>query len=129
MAIEKFEVEPGVFLILSNGKVQEARVDGDTVTIAGIRYSNVVVDPRKWNPAASAGQAQGRANIKAPMPGKVVRVLVQPGDNVEAGQGVIVVEAMKMQNELKSSRAGEVVEVHAKENDTVEAGTLLVVIE
>lgn len=129
MALEKFEVEPGVFLVLTNGEVQEARIDGDTVTIAGVRYVNAAIDPRKWNPAASTGQAQGRANIKAHMPGKVVRILVQAGDKVEAGQGVIVVEAMKMQNELKSSRTGQVTAVHAKENDTVEAGTLLIVIE
>ena len=129
MAIEKFEVEPGVFLVLTEGRVQEARSDGEIVTISGIRYTNSTVDPRKWNPATSAGQASGRATVKAPMPGKVVRVLVQPGDQVEAGQGVIVIEAMKMQNELKSSRAGTVTEVHAKENDTVEAGTLLVTVE
>ncbi len=129
MAVERIEVEPAVFLVLNEGKVQEARLDGDTVTIAGVRYQIAAIDPRKWNPAASGGQASGRASIKAPMPGKVVRVLVQQGDPVEAGQGVIVVEAMKMQNELKSSRAGVVAEVHVKENDTVEAGTLLVTVE
>jgi biotin carboxyl carrier protein len=63
------------------------------------------------------------------MPGKIVRVLVGVGDEVAAGQGVIVVEAMKMQNELKTPRAGRVVSVSAKENDTVEAGAVLVVVE
>ncbi len=129
MTPELFEVEPGVFLIFENCRVLEARVDGETVSIAGIRYSAVVEDTRKWNPAAAAGRTHGRSTIKAPMPGKVVRVLVAVGDSVEAGQGLIVVEAMKMQNELKTQRAGKVTEVHTKENDTVEAGTLLLVIE
>ncbi len=128
MTPELFEVEPGVFLIIEDGRVTEARVDGDTVSIAGVRYPIAMEDARKWNPAAASGRAQGRSAIKAPMPGKVVRVLVMVGDAVEAGQGLIVVEAMKMQNELKTQRAGKVTEVHAKENDTVEAGTLLLVI-
>lgn len=126
---ELFEVEPGVFLIFEDGQVSEARVDGDSVSITGVRYSVAVNDARKWNPAAASGRAQGRATIKAPMPGKVVRVLVAVGNAVEAGQGLIVVEAMKMQNELKTQRAGTVIEIHTKENDTVETGTLLLVIE
>lgn len=124
-----YEVEPGVFLAIAQGTVQEARVDGTTVTVNGTRFANLQADPRKWNPGAAAGQSQGRATIKAPMPGKVVRVLVQQNDAVEAGQGLVVVEAMKMQNELKTSRAGVVIEIHVKENDTVEAGTLMVVVE
>ena len=126
---ELYEVEPCVFLVFEENRVSEARLDGETVSIAGVRYSALIVDPRKWNPASSTGHAQGRSTIKAPMPGKVVRVLVSAGDPVEAGQGLIVVEAMKMQNELKTQRAGRVTELHAKENDTVEAGTLLLVIE
>ena len=124
-----YEVEPGVFLVIAQGKVQEARVDGTTVTVNGTRFTDLQTDPRKWNPGAAAGQSQGRATIKAPMPGKVVRVLVQQNDAVEAGQGLVVVEAMKMQNELRSARAGIVTEVHAKEGDTVEAGALMVVVE
>jgi biotin carboxyl carrier protein len=63
------------------------------------------------------------------MPGKVVRLLVQPGDEVEERQGVVVVEAMKMENELKALRAGKVVEVLIDEGDAVETGKVLVVIE
>ena len=63
------------------------------------------------------------------MPGKVVRLLVQPGDVVEAGQGLVVVEAMKMQNEMKCAHAGTVREVRAAAGDTVAAGQVLVVIE
>ena len=64
----------------------------------------------------------------APMPGKVVRVLVAPGDAVEADQGIVVVEAMKMQNELKAPRAGRVISVAAKEGATVAAGETLATI-
>jgi biotin carboxyl carrier protein len=62
------------------------------------------------------------------MPGKVIRVLVGAGDAVEAGQGLVVVEAMKMQNEMKSTRAGQVVEVRVQDGATVSAGDTLVVI-
>jgi biotin carboxyl carrier protein len=63
------------------------------------------------------------------MPGKVVRILVAVGDEVEAGQGIVVVEAMKMQNEMKTPRAGRVAAIQAKENDSVVAGAVLAVID
>ena len=65
----------------------------------------------------------------APMPGKIVKVLVKPGDQVTARQGVVVIEAMKMENELRASRDGQVKDVHVAEGDLVEAGRLLTVIE
>ena len=66
--------------------------------------------------------------IVAPMPGKVVRVLVKAGDTVRARQPVVVVEAMKMENELRADREGTVAEIHAHEGASVEAGALLVVL-
>jgi biotin carboxyl carrier protein len=72
---------------------------------------------------------QGRQEVAAPMPGKIVRVLVNPGENVEEGQGLVVVEAMKMQNEMKSPKAGRVAEVRTSAEATVAAGDVLVVIE
>ena len=71
----------------------------------------------------------GPARLVAPMPGRIVRVLAEPGQTVAAGEGLVVMEAMKMENELRSPRAGRVVEVHARERQTVETGTLLVVVE
>ena len=62
------------------------------------------------------------------MPGKVIRVLVREGDAVEVGQGLVVVEAMKMQNEMKAARTGTVVEVRVRDGDTVSAGDALVVL-
>ncbi len=75
------------------------------------------------------GGAAGPARIKAPMPGKVVRVLVVPGDPVVARQGLVVVEAMKMENELRSPKDGRVKEVTVTEGTSVEAGAVLVVVE
>jgi biotin carboxyl carrier protein len=82
---------------------------------------------------ADAGAVQrvpsGPARLVAPMPGRIVRVLAEPGQQVEAGQGLVVMEAMKMENELRAPRAGRVAEVHARERQNVEAGTLLLVVE
>ena len=75
--------------------------------------------------AAVAGAA-GPAPVMAPMPGLIVRVHVQPGDRVEAGQPVVVMEAMKMENELRAQAAGTVKAVHAQPGKAVEKGTLLV---
>lgn len=86
---------------------------------------------RRVRPRASAGAAtgDGPARLVAPMPGKVVRVLVAPGDAIAARQGLVVVEAMKMENELRAGRAGRVREVLVGEGASVEAGALLVVLE
>ncbi len=77
----------------------------------------------------TVGAAEGRQAVAAPMPGRVIRVLVEAGQAVEAGQGLIVVEAMKMQNEMKSPKAGRVIEVKASDGATVAAGDVLIVIE
>jgi biotin carboxyl carrier protein len=74
-------------------------------------------------------QARGRAELKAMMPGRVVNVLVEVGSEVNYQQGLVVVEAMKMENELKSPKAGKVAEIKVKPGQTVEKGDLLVVIE
>ena len=123
------EVEPRVFSIIIDGTVHEARVDGDTVTIAGQLYQIAQIDPRKYVRRGTGALGPGRNSIKAPMPGKIVRVLVKVGDSVEAGQGIAVIEAMKMQNELKAPGAGCVTGILVKDGDTVVAGTVLAVIE
>jgi len=72
---------------------------------------------------------RGPQRIAAPMPGKVVRMLVKPGDAVQPRQGLVVVEAMKMENELRAARAGQVRDVFVREGQSVEAGTPLVTVE
>jgi biotin carboxyl carrier protein len=86
-------------------------------------------DPRDLRASGHGGGTHGRQEIAAPMPGKVVRVLVKVGDAVEEGQGVVVVEAMKMQNEMKSPKAGTVAEVRTRADATVSAGEVLIVVE
>jgi biotin carboxyl carrier protein len=81
---------------------------------------------RRWGRSAEAGS--GPQRIMAPMPGKVVRVLVKQGDTVQARQPLVVVEAMKMENELRAARAGTVSELHAREGASVDAGALLAVL-
>jgi biotin carboxyl carrier protein len=81
---------------------------------------------RRSDPSGAAGQGEQR--IAAPMPGRVVRVLVAPGDEVSPRQPLVVVEAMKMENELSASRPGRVKEVQVREGTSVEAGKLLVIV-
>ncbi len=126
---EIVEVEPGVYSVISEGKSWEVRIAADEIAIAGDCFSYTVEDPRRWNRSGHAADAGGHVSLTAAMPGKIVRVLVKPGDEVVAGQGIMVVEAMKMQNELKAPRAGRVTSVSVKENDSVNAGAVLASIE
>jgi biotin carboxyl carrier protein len=91
----------------------------------------VTVNGRRTGRAAADGgtHAQGEAAVVAPMPGRVVRVLVAAGDDVAAKQGLVVVEAMKMENELRSPKAGRVKDVTVTPGTPVDAGRVLVVIE
>ena len=100
------------------------------VVIDGRRFVYSVSDPRSLGVAGgAAGSDAGPRPLKSPMPGRVLRVLVATGDTVEAGQGCVVIEAMKMQNELKAPRAGIVGALAAKVGDTVAAGATLLVVE
>jgi biotin carboxyl carrier protein len=126
------EVEPGIYSVLWNGQSFEAKVTlqngSGFVDIKGRHYAVAVSDPRELG-SGGAGATQGREEVTAPMPGKVVRVLVEEGAEVEAGQGIVVVEAMKMQNEMPSPKRGRVVALRAREGATVTAGELLATIE
>jgi biotin carboxyl carrier protein len=123
------EVEPGVYSILSEGNSWEARVIGDEIAIAGHRFQSEIEDPRQWKRSGGAAEAHGRVSIFSPMPGKIVRILAKVGDEVTAGQGIVVMEAMKMQNEMKAPKDGRVTSIDVKENDSVTAGAVLAVIE
>jgi biotin carboxyl carrier protein len=104
--------------------------EGDAVVINGTRIPFALDDPRSLRARRNAGAgADGPKAIKAPMPGRVIRILVSPGDEVAAQQGLIVIEAMKMQNELKSPKAGRIARVAAREGDTVQSGDILIVVE
>lgn len=126
----------GAVSMLLNGESYavefEDRADGEVAVLVQGQITRVdVADERTLRlRAASAGfTVEGRQTLTAPMPGKVVKVLVKPGQAVEEGQGLIIVEAMKMENELKSPKAGTVIEVAAVEGVAVESGARLVVVE
>ena len=125
------------FLIFESGRVFEFHVNPHRgskntfdVAVRGKNHLVTVIDPRRLRTDEDSDRHHhGKAEITAPMPGKVVRVLVEARQEVEKGTGLVVVEAMKMQNELKSPRAGVVVSINVSAGDTVEAGTMLAVIE
>ena len=124
-----------VLSIIHKGRQYEAKREyslmGDLHLIVGSeRFAVEVRDPRSLRSRrAAAGHEAGPAKILAPMPGKIIRLLAIEGDEVEAGQGLVVVEAMKMQNEIKASKKGKVTRIAVKEGSAVNAGDLLAIVE
>jgi biotin carboxyl carrier protein len=158
VGVERIEGTPSRFRVTVDGRtriVDAVRVEADTLSILlpddgdrshevgfsqGLEPGQVIVhlhggtmtatvNGRRSRRGASLGAAAGEQRIVAPMPGKVIRVLVEPGDEVAGRQPLVVVEAMKMENELSSPRAGRVKEVAVRPGQSVEAGRLLVVVE
>jgi biotin carboxyl carrier protein len=125
------EIAPNIFSVVLNGQSHEIRVapqpDGTlTLQTSNHEFTAEFTDPRAWRGRRhGAIEAAGRQQILAPMPGKVVRLLVQPGEKVQAGQGVLVVEAMKMQNEVRSPKTGSVERLLVQEGQPVNAGQVL----
>jgi biotin carboxyl carrier protein len=124
----------GVLSLLLGGKSYEVKqeiVGSETNVIVGHeRFTVSVRDPRSLRSRHRAGaNEQGVMKIKAPMPGKVVRVLAGVGTPVEAGQSVLVIEAMKMQNELKAPKTGVVKKINVAEGAAVDAGQALAEVE
>ena len=118
------------YSVLIEGRSYQATITGrGEVAVNGHTMRVDVEDPRKLRARGSAASAGGRQTIAALMPGRVIQVLVQAGQAVEAGQGLIVVEAMKMQNEMKSPKAGKVLEIRTSAGAAVSAGDALLVIE
>lgn len=93
------------------------------------RFAVEIRDPRSLRGRTRGGDDQGPKNVTAPMPGKVVRLLVREGDEVTPGAGIAVVEAMKMQNEIKSPKKGSVRKILVKEGAAVNAGDVLAIVE
>ena len=124
----------GQVLVLSGGKSFGASIEGDPnrlgVTIAGHLYDVQIEDERERAAnAAERASAKGGGLVKSVMPGVVVQLLVEPGQAVAAGQPLLILEAMKMQNEIGAPSAGTVKEVHVKQGEAVGAGAKLVLIE
>lgn len=132
--VEAHELRPGVLSLIVAGRAWRVILEEDAnepaVLISGNRIPYQVEDPRSLKARrAHGGGSEGPRAIKASMPGRVVRVLARVGDQVEAHQGIVVIEAMKMQNELKSPKAGVIAEIRVKPGNTVSAGDVLAVVE
>jgi biotin carboxyl carrier protein len=131
VAVDAVEIAPNILSLLLDGQSFEIRVtpslEGQLKLQTGSQeFGAEIIDPRAWSGRRHGNvEAEGRQQIVAPMPGKVVRLLVKAGDHVEAGQGLLVVEAMKMQNEIRSPKSGTVERVLAKEGQPVNAGETL----
>jgi biotin carboxyl carrier protein len=134
MPLDVIAPEEGVLSILLDGKSYEVKQESNgseiNIVIGPQRFPTQVRDPRSFRGRRAAdGAGEGARKITAPMPGKVVRILAPAGTAVEHGQGVIVIEAMKMQNELKSPKKGTVKKVTVREGAAVEAGQALAEVE
>ncbi len=127
------EITPGVFSILLGKRSFTVHViqRGAQLEVwtRNRCYTISIADPRDPLGTGEKISAAGPVEIRAQMPGKVIKLLVTPGDRVEAGQGVIVIEAMKMQNEMKAPKDGIIGRVLVEEGGTVAAGETLVVVE
>jgi biotin carboxyl carrier protein len=128
------QIAANIFSVLLSGRSHEIYVtpspDGQLqLQTGGFEFTAEVIDPRSWGRRRHGGvEAEGRQQVVAPMPGKVIRVLVRAGEKVEAGQGLLVVEAMKMQNEIRSPKSGTVERVVVAEGQAVNAGEVLCIV-
>jgi len=124
---------PDVLSLRIGNKAYEVkceRVASDLhIWVGSVRYAAEVRDPRSLRGRARAVDEHGPKKLTAPMPGKVVRILVSQGAEIEAGTGVLVVEAMKMQNEVKSPKKGTVQKILVNEGAAVNAGDVLAIVE
>ena len=135
--LEASEPEPNVYLFKHRNRIYQIFVSPNekasepfAVSVGTHNYEIKITDPKRLRGAeTSGGQAAGASEIKTAMPGKVMRVMVETGADVKAGDGVIIVEAMKMQNEMKSPKDGVIKEIRFSEGATVNAGDVLAVIE
>jgi biotin carboxyl carrier protein len=132
---DAIQIGPNVVSVMLGGQSFELHIsrstDGTLKLRCGQReFSAEISDPRAWRGRKhGVVEVEGRQEILAPMPGKVVRVLAAVGDAVEAGQGLLVVEAMKMQNEIRSPKGGKVERLLVKEGQNVNAGEVLAWVE
>ena len=126
------EIAPGVYSILLAGKSLVARIeprnDRTLITVRGQEVLAEVSDPRRPRRGRGLMDLEGHQQVFAPMPGKAVRVLVRAGQEVAAGQAILVLEAMKMQNEVRSPKKGRIERLLVNEAQAVNAGDLLAIV-
>jgi biotin carboxyl carrier protein len=131
--LEAKAVEPGVYWLIWNNQSLEIAVTQSperyVVSLAARQIPVEILDPRTVLRRAARHDHDGIVEIRAPMPGKVVKLLVAEGDQVQGNQGIVVMEAMKMQNEIKSPKKGVVRKLHVSETGVVNSGDLLATVE
>jgi biotin carboxyl carrier protein len=135
--LEMTEPEPNVYLLKHNNKIYNVfishkQIAGELqkVKVGTQDFEINLIDPKKLlSSSAGSDLADGIVELKTAMPGKVVRILLKENAEVKSGEGVIIVEAMKMQNEMKSPKDGIIKEIKFNEGDTVNSGDVLVIIE
>jgi biotin carboxyl carrier protein len=134
--VDAYRHDYGTLSVVVDGKSYTAMLDprGPAVNVK-IRGRSVfpieILDEKRLRMRRAAGKftVEGKQTVTAPMPGKIVKVLVKPGDAVTVGQPLLVIEAMKMENELKSPKDGKIVELHVKEGQPVEGNAKLCAVE
>jgi biotin carboxyl carrier protein len=135
--LKVFELDGRGYLFISEGPVFDCRVEGRPqsgrtieVIVGTEHYAIAITDPKRLRGSRAVDpHTIEAAHIVAPMPGKVVRISVEVGEQISAGSGIMVVEAMKMQNEMKSPKAGVVVALNVQVGATVNRGDVLAVVE
>jgi biotin carboxyl carrier protein len=134
LTVDAARIDAHTLSLLIGSSSQEVTIAADStpgrlaVAIRGVPLSVTVNGRRRWGRKEEGGAADGPEPLVAPMPGKIVRVLAKVGAAVQARQPLIVVEAMKMENELRATRAGVVSELLVQEGQSVDAGALLLVV-
>ena len=117
--------------VLVDGTPYDVALEGEQAVVSGIAYSLGIegLEEERAGPRAAAVVAAGEGAVTAIMPGKIIRLLVAEGDEVEEGDVICILEAMKMENELKAPKAGMVKALHVKAGEDVETGAVLAEIE
>jgi biotin carboxyl carrier protein len=133
VAVDVEEISEGAYSLLIDGRSYDVTVGIEEnqyhVSVNRSQFEVCLRNPRKLRNRPALGRdSAGPMSVAAPMPGKIVKLLVREGETVSEGQGVIVIEAMKMQNELKAPRTGTVEAIRVTENQAVNAGESLLVV-
>jgi len=135
--LEVSQPEPNIYLFKHQNRIYQIFVSPNensgepfAVNVGSQNYEIKIYDPKRLRGSDTNGEhADGASEIKTAMPGKLVRVLVEAGAEIKKGEGVLIVEAMKMQNEMKSPKDGIIKEIRFAEGATVNAGDVLAIIE
>ena len=129
-ALEHRPLQSGTTLIVdANARVHRVTHANGRLLINGKAVAMSLADPRTRRRGANANGDSGRRDIKAAMPGKVIKILVEPGQSVDSAAGLLILEAMKMQNEVRSPGTGTVAAIRVAVGDTVASGQVLVTLE